>query len=45
MSRLANAGVHLDPTDKLLRTLARGRIVSDTHRFALQAAYLRQPPA
>lgn len=42
VSRLSDAGVHLDPIEELLLTLARANVISDTQRFALHATYLRQ---
>lgn len=45
VSRLSDAGIRLDHTEQLLLALARAGIVSDTHRFALHAAYLPQSRA
>lgn len=45
VSRLSDAGVRLDQTEELLLALARAGVVSDTQRFALHAAYLRQSRA
>jgi hypothetical protein len=42
VSRLSDAAVQLDQTEQLLLALARAGVVSDTQRFALHAAYLRQ---
>jgi hypothetical protein len=42
VSRLSDAAVHLDEPERQLLALFRAGLISDDHRFALHAAYLRQ---